>query len=103
MGGNPGLRRTLTAGRARPAFAEFSMLWSIPIAVIAGTVVRIHVTFLLFLVWIAGTHWRVGGQGGAVDGGLLLVVFFACVGAHEVGPRFFARAHRVRPPGREVV
>ena len=28
------------------------MLWSIPIVTIAGTVVRIHVTFLLFLVWI---------------------------------------------------
>jgi hypothetical protein len=37
------------------------MLWSIPIGTIAGTVVRIHVTFLIFLVWIGAAQWRVGG------------------------------------------
>ena len=38
------------------------MLWSIPIARIAGTVVRVHVTFLLFIVWIGGAYWRQGGR-----------------------------------------
>ena len=37
------------------------MLWSIPIVTIAGTVVRIHVTFLLFLVWIGAAQWRAAG------------------------------------------
>ena len=55
------------------------MLWSIPIARIAGTVVRVHITFLLFLVWIAGTHWRLGGQAAALDGVLFIVLLFACV------------------------
>jgi hypothetical protein len=35
------------------------MLWSIPIGTIAGAVVRIHVTFLL---WIGAAQWRVGGR-----------------------------------------
>ena len=61
------------------------MLWSIPIAVIAGTVVRVHITFLLFLVWIAGTHWRLGGQTAALDGVIFILLLFACVVAHEFG------------------
>ena len=55
------------------------MLWSIPIARIAGTVVRIHVTFLLFLVWIGGAQWRLGGQEAALEGVLFMVLLFACV------------------------
>src|SRR4051794_22979393 len=74
------------------------MLWSIPIAVIAGTVVRIHVTFLLFLVWIAGTHWRLGGQAAALDGVLFIVLLFACVVAHEFGHIFAARPYGIRTP-----
>src|SRR3982751_2446180 len=74
------------------------MLWSIPIARIAGTVVRIHVTFVLFLVWIAGTHWRVGGQAAARDGVLFLVLLFACVLAHEFGHIFAARRYGIRTP-----
>ncbi len=44
------------------------MLWSIPIARIAGTVVRVHVTFLLFLIWIGAAQWRQGGREAAFDG-----------------------------------
>ena len=33
------------------------MFWSIPIGVIAGTVVKLHITFILFLVWLAGMQW----------------------------------------------
>jgi Zn-dependent protease len=74
------------------------MLWSFPVAVIAGTVVRIHVTFLLFLVWIAGTHWRLGGQAAALDGVLFIVLLFACVLAHEFGHIFAARRYDIRTP-----
>ena len=31
------------------------MLWSFPVAVLGGTVVRIHVTFLLLLVWVGAS------------------------------------------------
>src|SRR3954468_22559577 len=74
------------------------MLWSFPVAVIAGTVVRIHVTFLLFLVWIAGTHWRLGGQATALDGVLFIVLLFACVLAHEFGHIFAAQRYGIRTP-----
>src|SRR3954471_12197044 len=74
------------------------MLWSFPIAVIAGTVVRIHITFLLFLVWIAGTQWQLGGQTAALDGVLFIVLLFACVLSHEFGHIFAARRYGIRTP-----
>jgi hypothetical protein len=48
-------------------------------------VVRIHVTFLLFLVWIGAAQWRVGGREAALEGVVFLVLIFACVLAHEFG------------------
>ena len=58
------------------------MLWSIPVGTVAGTVVRIHVTFLIFLVWIGAGQWRAGGRGAAVGGGGFILLIFACVLAH---------------------
>src|SRR4051795_12699336 len=74
------------------------MLWSLPIARIAGTVVSVHITFLLFLVWIAGTHWRLGGQAAALDGVIFIVLLFACVVAHEFGHILAARRYGIRTP-----
>ena len=74
------------------------MLWSIPVATIAGTVVRVHVTFLLFLVWIGGAHWRQGGQEAAVNGVIFIVLVFACVLAHEFGHIIAARRYGIRTP-----
>ena len=77
---------------------EILMLWSIPIGTIAGTVVRIHVTFLLFLVWIGAAQWRVGGREAALEGVAFLVLIFACVLAHEFGHIFAARRYGIRTP-----
>ena len=33
------------------------MLWSVNIGSIAGTAVRIHITFIMFLVWIFAAGW----------------------------------------------
>jgi stage IV sporulation protein FB len=74
------------------------MLWSFPIAVIAGTVVRLHVTFLLFLIWIGAAQWRAGGQQAALEGILYIVLIFACVLAHEFGHIFAARRYGIRTP-----
>jgi Zn-dependent protease/CBS domain-containing protein len=74
------------------------MLWSIPIGVIAGTVVKLHVTFLLFLVWIAGAQWRVGGAEAALVSVTFIVLIFACVLAHEFGHIFAARRYGIRTP-----
>ena len=44
------------------------MSWSIPIGVVGGTVIRIHVTFLLLLLWIAIAEYMQGGTQAAVQG-----------------------------------
>jgi stage IV sporulation protein FB len=74
------------------------MLWSIPVARIAGTVVRIHVTFLLFLVWIGGAQWRMGGREAAIEGVLFMLLLFACVLAHEFGHIFAAKRYGIQTP-----
>jgi stage IV sporulation protein FB len=74
------------------------MLWSFPIARIAGTTVRLHVTFLLFLVWIGGSYWRLGGREAAFEGVLFMVLLFACVLAHEFGHIIAARRYGIRTP-----
>ena len=74
------------------------MLWSIPVATIAGTVVRVHVTFLLFLVWIGGSYWRLGGREAAIEGVLFILLLFLCVLAHEFGHIFAARRYGIRTP-----
>jgi stage IV sporulation protein FB len=74
------------------------MLWSLRVATIAGTVVRVHVTFVLFLVWIAAGQWRAGGREAALDGVLFILLVFACVLAHEFGHIFAARRYGIRTP-----
>jgi len=37
------------------------MLWSVNIGTVAGTAIRLHVTFLLFLAWIFLASWYTGG------------------------------------------
>ncbi|MGP9818468.1 site-2 protease family protein [Salinarimonas sp. NSM] len=74
------------------------MVWSFPIGVIAGTVVKIHVTFVLFLVWIAGAAWRGGGFEAALTTTLFVLLLFACVLAHEFGHIFAARRYGIRTP-----
>ena len=74
------------------------MSWSINIGRIAGTAVRIHLTFLLFLGWIFIASWYSGGQQAAWSGLLFMVLLFACVLAHEFGHIFTARAFGVATP-----
>lgn len=74
------------------------MLWSFPIGTVAGTVVRVHATFLLFLIWIGAAQWRVGGREAALEGVTYLVLVFACVLAHEFGHILAARRYGIRTP-----
>ena len=74
------------------------MSWSLNIGTIAGTTVRVHVTFLLFLGWIFAASWIVGGPESAWQGLAFLVLLFACVLAHEFGHIFTARAFGVSTP-----
>jgi Zn-dependent protease/CBS domain-containing protein len=74
------------------------MSWSLNVGTIAGTAVRIHVTFLLFLGWIFAASWSAGGADAAWQGLVFLLLLFACVLAHEFGHIFTARAFGVSTP-----
>jgi len=74
------------------------MQWSIPVGVVKGTVIRIHLTFILFLVWIAVTHYARGGQQAALEGVLFISLVFASVLLHEFGHVFAARRYGIKTP-----
>jgi stage IV sporulation protein FB len=61
------------------------MGWSIPILRVAGIQLRIHITFLLLIAWIAFAYYSQGGSSAAVDGVLFILLLFACVVLHEFG------------------
>lgn len=74
------------------------MRWSLKIARVAGIEVRLHVTFLLFLAWIAFSYHRLGGRPAAVEGTLLVLALFGCVLLHEFGHALAARRFGIRTP-----
>ncbi len=74
------------------------MSWSVNIGSIAGTAIRIHITFLLFLIWIFAAGWASGGAADAWNSLIFMVLLFACVLAHEFGHIFTARAFGVATP-----
>jgi stage IV sporulation protein FB len=74
------------------------MGWSLKIGSVAGTAVRIHVTFVLFLSWIFGVSYVSGGPQQAWSGLVFLVLLFLCVLLHEFGHIFTARAFGVLTP-----
>jgi stage IV sporulation protein FB len=74
------------------------MSWSLNIGSIAGTAIRLHITFILFLAWIFGASYVTGGPDAAWSGLIFLLLLFACVVAHEFGHIFTARAFGVKTP-----
>jgi Zn-dependent protease/CBS domain-containing protein len=74
------------------------MRWSIKIARIAGTEVRIHITFLLFLAWIGFSYYQMGGAAAAIPGVLFVLALFGCVLLHEFGHALAARAFGIPTP-----
>ncbi len=74
------------------------MGWSLNIGKIAGTMVRIHFTFLLFLAWIFIAGYASGGAATAWQSLLFIILVFTCVLAHEFGHILTARAFGVPTP-----
>jgi Zn-dependent protease/predicted transcriptional regulator len=74
------------------------MRWSITIGSFGGTEVKIHITFILFLAWIAFSGWSRGGPAAALDSTLFIVLLFACVVLHEFGHIAAARRYGIRTP-----
>jgi stage IV sporulation protein FB len=75
------------------------MKWSFRLTTIAGTEVRIHLTFFLLLAFVA-MQGMAGGRGmaGALDATLLVSAMFLCVLLHEFGHVFAARGYGIRTP-----
>ena len=74
------------------------MSWSLPIARLLGSEIRIHVTFFLLLAWIFVSHYQQGGTQAAIEGVAFILALFACVLAHEFGHALAARRYGIRTP-----
>src|SRR5262245_32654129 len=74
------------------------MRWSYRIGSVAGTDIKVHVTFLLLLGWFAFEAYAAGGTAAALDTTLFILALFACVTLHEFGHIFMARRFGVRTP-----
>ena len=74
------------------------MSWSVKIGRIAGTEIRIHITFLLFLAWIGFAYYRAGGAEAAVFGLLFILLLFLCVLLHELGHALMAKRFGIPTP-----
>src|SRR5437588_8365223 len=66
-----------------------SMSWSIPILRVAGIQLRIHITFLLLIGWLA-----IGSAGAAV----FVLLLFLCVVLHEFGHAIAAKGYGINTP-----
>jgi stage IV sporulation protein FB len=74
------------------------MSWSLKVGTVAGTAVRIHFTFLLFLIWIGAAYYSQGGASAAYEGVLFVSLLFLCVLLHEFSHVFAARRYGVKTP-----
>src|SRR6267378_859581 len=74
------------------------MSWSLPIVRIAGIQLRIHITFLLLIVWLAFGYYSQGGSAVAASRVIFILLLFLCVVLHEFGHAFAAKAFGINTP-----
>jgi Zn-dependent protease/CBS domain-containing protein len=75
------------------------MKWSFRLFTLAGTEVRVHVTFFLLLVFVASQSYLSGqGMAMALESTLFITVMFGCVVLHEFGHVMAARGYGIRTP-----
>ena len=78
------------------------MRWSFPIGSLAGIRIELHVTFLLFLGWVALFGWPPapgllrGDIASAASSVALVLLIFTCVLLHELGHALAARRYGIR-------
>jgi Zn-dependent protease/CBS domain-containing protein len=65
--------------------------WSLPAGRLFGVDLRVHLTFVVLLLFVWVTQSVALGTGGAVRGVALVVIIFACVVLHELGHALVAR------------
>lgn len=77
------------------------MKWSWKMGRVGGAQLRVHVTFVLLLIWMATLYLReTGTAAGAARGVLFTLALFACVVLHEIGHVLAARRFGV--PTRDI-
>ncbi|WP_429819746.1 site-2 protease family protein [Ensifer sp. B1-9] len=74
------------------------MQWSFKLGSVAGTEIRVHVTFALLLIWIWVMHYRIGGPPAAWEGVAFVISVFLCVVLHEFGHIAAARHFGIKTP-----
>lgn len=74
------------------------MHWSFTLGSIAGTAIRVHITFLLLLIWIGAADYFARGAEAAAMSVIFIILVFACVVAHEFGHILTARRFGVKTP-----
>lgn len=74
------------------------MRWSFRLVTIAGTEIKIHVTFLFLVAWYAFVAWQTGGWTAAQTSVLFLLLVFVCILLHEFGHILMARRFGIRTP-----
>ncbi len=94
----PGHCRSISASRPAAVLCDTARVrWSFRIGTIAGIRVQVHVTFLLFVGWVAISQGLLTGQIGRALGGVaLLLSIFGCVLLHELGHALAARRFGIR-------
>ena len=77
------------------------MKWSWKIGTLAGIETRIHLTFLLLLVWVGASHWIASrSMDAALSGTAFILALFGCVLLHELGHALAARRYGI--PTRDI-
>lgn len=73
------------------------MSWSFKLVRIRGIDIKVHVTFILILLWAGYWWWRdlKIGPGGALFGVVVTLLLFFCVLLHELAHSFIARRYGV--------
>lgn len=71
------------------------MKWSLEVTRLFGIPVRIHLTFVLLLLFVATAGPREGEVGSSLNGVLTIVLVFACVVVHELAHSLMAMRYGI--------
>ena len=73
------------------------MKWSLKMGRFSGIDVRMHLTFILLIGWVAFLHWQQGQSfAAAVVGVIFILLIFLCVLLHEFGHALAARRYGIK-------
>ena len=74
------------------------MSWSVPILRVAGIQLRVHITFLLLIGWLAFGYYAQGGSAAAASRVAFILLLFLCVVLHEFGHALAAKSFGINTP-----